>query len=475
MKLSAVALLICILLTQFASISYARSGTDSLRLGVFPFWNQSKQNFSDADLDRIVGLLEGELISCSEVSVIERERIKEIWAERQKAETFPDIYDSTQFMKYRRVFQVRYGLIGKGFLKKNEIVVIIKIVDGETAKTIAAASGAIPPVASLAEEKVRIRKIVDELFLNLGLYACINLSVEKNDPPIFTSIPEYKKVSCGEVLQFTVQAKDKNEDDTLRFYMLLSPVGATLNEFENGLAEFMYKPPKDMAGEDLYPEIYVSDGRSWTSHTVRIKVLPCRDYLRRKIGFGVWLAIGGSQICLDDEHCWKISTSYAAGGFLRWFVADHFALQPEVIYSKRGTHGDMVYIDTGELTGNTFEYNLSYLDFQLLAMLSGSRKSLVRAKVLAGMYIGFSTKAEWVYIDTTFKVCRFPLEVATDNGYLLGFGLEYGGFATGKPLLVAEFRAYQGLKEMVGGSSCPVARLPKGKNCWYSFMFGFGF
>lgn len=141
----------------------------SIRIGVFPFLNQSKPNLSDADLDRIVGLLESELISCNEVSVIERDRIKEIWSERQKAETFPDIYDSTQFMKYMRVFQVRYGLIGKGFLsERKEIVIIAKIVDGETAKIVASASGAIPPRASYAEEKAVVARIVEEILTHLG-------------------------------------------------------------------------------------------------------------------------------------------------------------------------------------------------------------------------------------------------------------------------------------------------------------------
>jgi hypothetical protein len=438
-----------------------------VRLGVFPPKNESFPELKDDDLVRILYLIEAQLINRDVITVVESKRMKEIWKTRGQGQAFPDVYDSRQLLQYGKVFQINHGLLSGGVLEGDEITLTARIADGETAALVASATESFLRGASTREYKPIIERMVDSLLLDLGY--------QVNQPPEFVTYEDLMYARIGEKSTMTIVAEDKDNDSVLLFIRNLD--GGQLRQLGDGIGVFEYAPPHELAGETVIVNVYATDGRSEVSKSIRVHIRAAgsRTYLpsKRTYGFGLWLGLGQMQIC--NSCCGELITAFSAGAFGRLFVAKNFSIQPEVCYSLRGTQGNLYDCETGEPTGRRYEYDLQYMDIQLLGVLGGSRTAVVRFKILGGVCLGINTVAEYRKIDRIAQTEEYSFEANTDLGVTVGLGLEYGGFGSGKKMITLEARGYFGFRRIVSGvPPDPGATMTKGKSTGYVFVLGVG-
>lgn len=128
---------------------------------------------------------------------------------------------------------------------------------------------------------------------------------------------------------------------------------------------------------------------------------------------------------LSDE---KLRTGYHFGAFLQLPLSDGFALQPEVLYSTKGTRASYVSEDSG-FTGD-IDYKLDYIDVPLLGVL----KLGDLAEIHLGPYFGFTSSTK---IDRSGSELEdeqdFDKEFikSLDYGLVVGAALNFGMFNLG--------------------------------------------
>jgi hypothetical protein len=175
----------------------------------------------------------------------------------------------------------------------------------------------------------------------------------------------------------------------------------------------------------------------------------------------------------DDAQDFTMKTGAAAGVFLRYGVTGIFAIQSELLLSKKGAK------DNGwqDINSNPIEasMNLNYLEIPLLVRIAFPAEWKVRPNLYAGPALGILLSArekvggENVDIKGLYK--------STDVGIVLGAGVDY---RTEKGLLFLEARYEMGLRTVMdlGAGELAAEGLtaqPDVRNSVSSIMVGYGF
>ena len=123
---------------------------------------------------------------------------------------------------------------------------------------------------------------------------------------------------------------------------------------------------------------------------------------------------------LNDE---KLRTGYHFGAFLQLPLSDGFAIQPEVLYSTKGTLANYQNDETG--IGGEINFKVDYIDVPVLGVF----KLGDLAEIHLGPYFGFTSKTR---IEKTGLFGENEPEFdkdfvkSLDYGLVAGVGLNFG-------------------------------------------------
>ncbi len=117
---------------------------------------------------------------------------------------------------------------------------------------------------------------------------------------------------------------------------------------------------------------------------------------------------------------------YHGGVFYNIPLSPAFSIQPEVLFTTKGTRSEF---DIANFNGNS-TLRLNYIDVPVLAVLEFGEKF----EIMAGPYMGFLLSADFqTELDNNSLTIDLKRESfrAVDYGAALGFGLNFGAIQTG--------------------------------------------
>jgi hypothetical protein len=188
------------------------------------------------------------------------------------------------------------------------------------------------------------------------------------------------------------------------------------------------------------------------------------DPLKPRIG--VKGGINLANLYVEDASDENLKVGLNVGLFAKIPLTEFFAIQPEVLYSSKGSkvRYDNVFMGEGE-----YRFNLNYVEVPFLAVFNLGK----HFNIHAGPYAGFLTSANVKNLEDDGDIEGVEdLEVDNfnrfDYGLAGGLGFDFGNFTVGG-------RYNYGLKE-VGKSGNLSGELTRdSKNSVASFYIGFGF
>ena len=147
-----------------------------------------------------------------------------------------------------------------------------------------------------------------------------------------------------------------------------------------------------------------------------------------------------SNLNIDEVNDENMRIGYHFGAFFNLPISDGFAIQPEVLYSTKGTRADYnqdlgIF---GEFNAET-KFKLDYIDIPILAVFRIGDA----VEIHAGPYIGFLTTSKFE-VDGDVEMDD---DLDTDNFKSLDYGLS-GGLAINLSALQIGARYNYGLQEI---------------------------
>src|SRR5690606_30237796 len=85
------------------------------------------------------------------------------------------------------------------------------------------------------------------------------------------------------------------------------------------------------------------------------------------LNVGIKGGVQFSNLYVDDVHDEKAKLGFQGGLYFKNQITDFFALQPEILYSLKGT--ELEY-DNFLFGSGTYRYNLGYIEVPVLAVVS---------------------------------------------------------------------------------------------------------
>lgn len=189
-----------------------------------------------------------------------------------------------------------------------------------------------------------------------------------------------------------------------------------------------------------------------------------RDPMSPKIG--VKGGINLANLYVDDVADENLKVGLNVGLFAKIPCTEFFAIQPEILYSSKGSRlkYDNVFMGQGE-----YRFNLNYVEVPFLAVFNLGR----HFNIHAGPYAGFLASSNIKDMDSDGTVEGVE-DLNVDNfnrfdwGLAGGIGFEFGNFVIGG-------RYNYGLREVGKSGSLSGELTDNAKNSAASFYIGFGF
>ena len=145
----------------------------------------------------------------------------------------------------------------------------------------------------------------------------------------------------------------------------------------------------------------------------------------------------------ENTQKWKSLTGYSLGGFFKIDLSEKFSIQPEILYSLKGTKTSGTFL--GQKATARIEF--TYIEIPVLAKYSFSYGKKFNPALFAGGYFAFNAGAK--------QVTEFSGETETedikgdirknDYGFLVGLELSY---ALGKGRLLLDIRFSRGIVDI---------------------------
>jgi len=140
---------------------------------------------------------------------------------------------------------------------------------------------------------------------------------------------------------------------------------------------------------------------------------------------GVKAGLNASNLYIDDVNDENARFGFNGGLYGQILSSEVFAIQPELLFSTKGSQADY-----GGIVNSTVRFNLNYLDLPVLAVF----KLGPSAEIHAGGYASYLLSANIDYKGNigngTEKIDRDQLK-SFDYGLSGGFGLNFGAVQVG--------------------------------------------
>lgn len=183
--------------------------------------------------------------------------------------------------------------------------------------------------------------------------------------------------------------------------------------------------------------------------------------------FGIKAGLNGSNFYNDDVNDNNIKLGLNAGFFAKLPVAKGFSIQPELLYSNKGTKRSFNNILQGE---GEYRLNMHYIELPVMGVIN----VLPNLNIQAGPYIGYLAAAKVNKYESNDGSNEEIADLKADNlnrfdaGVAAGLGLDVQNFTIGA-------RYNLGLTE-IGKSGSVVGESFNGlKNSNLSIYVGVGF
>jgi hypothetical protein len=155
---------------------------------------------------------------------------------------------------------------------------------------------------------------------------------------------------------------------------------------------------------------------------------------------------------VDDENA---RFGFNAGFYGQILSSETFAIQPELLFSTKGTQADY-----GGIVNSTVKFNLNYIDLPVLAVI----KLGPSAEIHAGPYFSYLVNAN---IDYSGNIGSGNDEINRDNlksydwGWSGGLGLNFGGVQIGARYNygMVKIADSEGARQLLDNSKNSVAQL----------------
>ena len=162
----------------------------------------------------------------------------------------------------------------------------------------------------------------------------------------------------------------------------------------------------------------------------------------------------------------KSRIGLCAGGFITFNITGMFAVQPEVLYVKKGSKYEE------EILGETFKLwiKLDYLEIPVLVKIMAPSPGGVNPYLFAGpvFALKLSSKMKAEYAGDSEEVDIEDIK-STDFGLVIGAGVDFGFGASGMGKMTLDVRYSLGLSSISDFEGDDV------KNGVFSLMVGFSF
>lgn len=153
--------------------------------------------------------------------------------------------------------------------------------------------------------------------------------------------------------------------------------------------------------------------------TIICSLLIANGAVGQDIGLNVGIKGGVqfSNLYVDDVHDEKAKLGFQGGLYFKNQITSFFALQPEILYSLKGTELEYDNILFGS---GTYRYNLGYIEVPVLAVVSIGNFS-----IHAGPYIAFLTNANIKDVDDDGDIDEVA-ELDRDDFNTVDYGIAGG-------------------------------------------------
>jgi len=157
----------------------------------------------------------------------------------------------------------------------------------------------------------------------------------------------------------------------------------------------------------------------------------------------------------------KSKMGFCAGGFITFKVANIVAIQPEVLYTQKGTKWEEVFM------GGTWNINLNYLEIPVLFKVIMPIQGMIKPHLFVGPYFAYNltAKVKTYYYGQSEEIDVDEETKDGDFGAVFGGGIDFG-LPAGK--IVFDARYSLGLTTIDEEGSDV-------KNNVFSFMLGYAF
>lgn len=141
--------------------------------------------------------------------------------------------------------------------------------------------------------------------------------------------------------------------------------------------------------------------------------------------YGIKAGLNASNLYINDVNDENARFGFNGGFYGQILSSEVFAIQPELLFSTKGSQADY-----GGIINSTVRYNLNYLDLPILAVF----KLGPSAEIHAGGYASYLLSANIDYSGNfgsgTERIDRDQLKTF-DYGFSAGFGLNFGNVQIG--------------------------------------------
>lgn len=145
-----------------------------------------------------------------------------------------------------------------------------------------------------------------------------------------------------------------------------------------------------------------------------------------QIGYGVKGGLSAATFSGADSKGYNTQTGFVAGAYLKLNIARNLAIQPEILYSQKGSSGN---VRTASTTTKR-DFKIDYIEIPLLLRYTFATGGSAVPFVYAGPSIGFVTKAE-VTFEAQGESSTLDMANEKSNDFCVVFGggveLDAGG------------------------------------------------
>jgi hypothetical protein len=171
---------------------------------------------------------------------------------------------------------------------------------------------------------------------------------------------------------------------------------------------------------------------------------------------GVKAGMNVSNLYIDNVHDENARIGFNGGFYGQILSSEFFAIQPELLYSTKGTRADY----TGFVVNQKVRFNLNYLDLPVLAVFKLGRSAEIHAGGYASYLLSANIQYDGNVNNGTDQLDKDHFK-SYDYGLTGGFGLNFGAVQIGARYnygLVTLAKS-SAARDMIGNSKNSVAQL----------------